>query len=353
MSLRLRLLICALTCAVVLLAAATAGTAGPSGSAKLAYVSGNGNPDRVWRADANGTHRQRLGPGDQPALAPTGQLVAASLLGSTGSALVIYDATGAAHRFFDGRKVSTSAAAWSPDSRYLAAELFTNSPSPRDRSSALAIIDTSTWTVRTLAHGYPCGASFAPGLGDRLVFSMSPGSSPCPVGRVNVFTIGADGTGQRQLTRDGHSLNPVWGAASIAYDHVTGRRNDAPVFQIWLMRGDGTHKRQYTHLRVPTLLDGLVPLSFSADGTRLLARYEGQDTEQTWTIDLVTNRLRELKIGGQDIGPGGLSHDGGTVLADRGAFLNPPASGSVETIPFSGGRAHVLVAHAAAPSWNR
>ncbi len=339
--------------AAVLLGGASGGISASPVAAKLAFVSGVGNPDRVWLADADGSHRHLLGPGDQPALAPNGKLVAASLLGSSGSAIVVYDAAGAAHRFFDGRKVSGSAAAWSPDSRYLAAELFTNSPSPRDRSSSLAIVDTTTWSVRTLAHGYPCGASFAPGLSERLVFAVARGSSVCPTGAVNVFTIGADGSAKRQLTRDGHSLNPVWGASSIAYDHFTARRNDAPVFQIWLMRSDGTHQHQYTHLRVPTLLDGLVPLQFAADGTRLLARYEGQDTEQTWTIDLATNRLRELKIGGQDIGPGALSLDGRTVLADRGAFLNPSSSGTVETVPFSGGRAHAVVAHAAQPSWNR
>jgi Tol biopolymer transport system component len=353
MKLTARAPICVIAFVAALLAGASGGISATPVPAKLAFVSGNGNPDRVWLADVDGSHRHRLGPGDQPAVAPDGKLVAASLLGSTGSALVIYDAAGAAHRFFDGRKVSASAAAWSPDSRYLAAELFTNSPSPRDRSSALAIIDTTTWTLRTLANGYPCGASFAPGLTGRLAFAVARGSSICPTGAVNVFTIGADGTAKRQLTYDGRSLNPVWGAASIAYDHVTARRNDAPVFQVWLMRSDGTHQRQYTHLRVPTLLDGLVPLRFSADGTRLLARYEGQDTEQTWTIDLVTNRLRELKIGGQDIGPGGLSLDGRTVLADRGAFLNPSSSGTVETIPFSGGRANAVVAHAAQPSWNR
>jgi hypothetical protein len=33
--------------------------------------------------------------------------------------------------------------------------------------------------------------------------------------------------------------------------------------------------------------------------------------------------------------------------------MNPPSSGKVETMPFSGGRGTVLVTHAAQPTWNR
>ena len=132
--------------------------------------------------------------------------------------------------------------------------------------SGIDVVDTTTNTIRTISGGYPCGAGFAPDLPDRLAYAASPVSSFCFKGAVSVFTVAADDSGRRQLTRDGHSLNPVWGPRSIAFDRETLRRRDAPVFQIWVMHPDGSHHSQVTHLKVPTLLDGLVPLRFDGRG---------------------------------------------------------------------------------------
>ena len=38
--------------------------------------------------------------------------------------------------------------------------------------------------------------------------------------------------------------------------------------------------RKLTHVRVGPLVQGLVPLAFSADGARLLAEFEGEDTSE-------------------------------------------------------------------------
>jgi hypothetical protein len=94
-------------------------------------------------------------------------------------------------------------------------------------------------------------------------------------------------------------------------------------------------------------------MQFSADGSRLKSRYEGQDTSEAWTIRLAPYAVRRLTIRGRPVEAGGLSSDGSTVLVDAGGFLDAPSAGTVSTVPFAGGPASVLVRHASAPSWNR
>jgi hypothetical protein len=250
-------------------------------------------------------------------------------------------------------KVTVSPVSWSPDSRYLAVEVFGSDVNGKVAPSGLDIVDTATNSIRMLTRGYPCGAGFAPDLPDRLAYATSPLAAFCMKGKVNVFTSAPDGSGRKQLTRDGASLNPAWGASGIAFDRQTLRKNGAPVFQVWMMQPDGSRRTQLTHMKIPQLLDGLVPLQFDAAGARLLCHFTGQDTTGTFTIDVASRRVRELKAGRAAVEPGDISSDGKTVLVDVGQFMNPPSSGKVETMPFSGGRGTVLVTHAAQPTWNR
>jgi hypothetical protein len=334
-------------------ATAASAASAPAVVSRLAFVTGNGGRDTVVLSNLNGTGRQRMGAGDQPLLSPDGRSVAASSFNASGPALAIYAVGAPARRYLDVRKETASAVSWSPDSRFLAVEVFGSDVNGKVTPSGIDVVDTTTNTIRTISGGYPCGASFAPNLPDRLVYASSPASSFCLKRRVNVFTAASDGSSRKQLTTDGSSLNPVFGANSIAFDRETLRRNDAPVFQIWLMNPDGSHRRQLTRQKVPPLLDGLVPLQFDAAGDRLLAQFEGQDTTGTYTIDVTRRHVRRLTVGRSAVEPRGLSRDGRSVLVDVGAFMNPPSSGKVATIPFSGGRASVLVARAAEPSWDR
>ena len=73
-------------------------------------------------------------------------------------------------------------------------------------------------------------------------------------------------------------------------------RTEAPAYQVWLMRSDGSHARQVTHLKVSPLVDGLVPVAFSATSNRLLAGFVGQGTSQTRTIQLPSGRARQLTV---------------------------------------------------------
>lgn len=336
-------------------AAVAIGTPASAGSApvaqpQIAYVRGAISAPAVWFARIDGSHARRLGPGTHPLLSPNGGIVAASRLGSSGSALVLYfTAGGAARRFFRLSIATAVAQSWSPDSRYLAVSLASTNPASA-RPSGLAVIDTQTLRRRILAHGPIHGASFASDGSDRLAYASA--RSLALGARVNVHVVRPDGTLRRTITRDGRSLNPVWGSAKIAFDHERLRRHGAPVYQIWLMRPDGSHRSKLSHLRVAALSDGLVPLSFSASGSRLLAEYVGQDKSEAWTVAVASRGLRKLRIRGHIVSGAAISRDGTRVLVDRGGFLNQPDAGVVESLPFNGGKPSVLT-HGAEPSWNR
>lgn len=204
--------------------------------------------------------------------------------------------------------------------------------------------------ARLIAHGAIYGASFVSDGSDRVAYASA--RTLALRARIDIHVVRPNGTGGRSITRDGRCLNPVWGPRTIAFDRERLRAKQSPAFEVWLMHPDGSRQVRLTHRRVPALMNGLVPLAFSASGTRLLAEYEGVDKSQAWTITISSRRLRELRVRGRPVAGAAISRDGGSVLVDRGGFLEPPNAGSVESVPFYGGRATVLV-RGADPSWNR
>lgn len=317
---------------------------------RIAYVTGaSASAPEVLIAASDGSHARRLGSGTDPLLAPNGAAVAAASTSSRGPALTIYSSSGSVtRRFFDIADATAHAQAWSPDSRYLAVMLSSTDPAS-DAASGLAVIDAKSGTARVIAHGPIYGASFAPGGSDKLVYASA--ASNAVRARVNLYVAAADGAGKVQMTHDGRSLNPVWGRRAIAFDHERLRRDAAPAYQVWLMSPGGT-LRQLTGLPVAPLMQGLVPLSFSQDGTRLLAEYEGLDTSQAWTITLSGGLAVRLEVGGHGVSGAAISQSGATVLIDQGGFLNPPNAGKVASLPFSGGAPKLLITSGSDPSWN-
>jgi hypothetical protein len=317
----------------------------------LTYTTGN-NTATVWLANANGKQARRLGPGSQPLVAPNGSAVAATAIGSSGAALLVYHPGMPTGHYFDLSKVGATALAWSPDSRYLAVEI--NSVNATPKGSGLFVVDTRTTKVTMIATGSACGASFAPRRPDRLIYGQAAGSFACLNGHANVFTVTATGANRRQLTHNGLSVNPVWGPRSIAFDRATLRgKTEAPEYQVWVMRSNGSRSRQVTHMQIPPLQQGLVPFAFSRNGNRLLTQWQGEDTSQTWTIQFPSGHVHQLTVGGQSVVAAGISGNGRTVLIDYGGFETAPSHGSVATLPFGGGHPTVLVKHAGEGSWNR
>ncbi len=326
--------------------------ASASGAA-IAYVTGSAtSAPNVWVANGSGGHPRKLGKGDVPLLSPDGRTVAASNEASSGHALTLYPASGGAPSasYFNIAKVTANALAWSPDSRYLAVALSgVNLPSLT--GYGLAIIDTRTGTEKVITNGVIYGASFAPGASDELVYARA--SSMSATAATNLFTVAANGTGMKQVTTDGRSANPVWGKRGIAFDHEQLRPGYAPLDQIWLTLPNGSRRRQITHTSVGLLVEGLVPLAFSADGNRLAAEFEGQDTSIGYSVSILTGHSTQLKVGNLSVSAWGISRSGRSVLISVGGFMQPPNQGKIEQIPFSGGQPTLLIAHGNFPSWNR
>ncbi len=324
---------------------------------RLAYLTeaASGTP-KVWIAAASGSDAKLLGPGQQPLLAPNGQSVAVALLGTVsgpqehGPAIGIYPTSGAAVADYLSLEASTATPlAWSPDSRYLAVYAQSNETVGIAAASSLDVIDTQTGTVATIAHGAIYGASFAPDGSDRLVYALAHSLSPSA--KTNLYVAEAAGAGVHPITGDGRSLLPVWGPTYIAYDRERARRL-SPEYQIWLGTPTDPRVRKLTHVRVGSLLQGLVPLAFSAGGGRLLAEFEGEDTSEAFAVDVATGRARGVRVGRQEVQAGGISSDGSTLLLDTDSFEQAPSRGRIVTQPWGGGSPTVLVAHGAQASWN-
>jgi hypothetical protein len=320
--------------------------------AAVAYVTGTAfSPEQLWVLV--GGESRLLGEGQQPLVAPDGLVLAAALPGgAAGPALVVYATTTGARLLSYGNAATASVVplAFSDDSTYLAVAVNSDAVSNVAKRSSLVVIDMETGVATTIAHGIVRGASFAPGESDALAYGLASSEGERAVN--NVFVWEPVGQIRAQLTGDGRSLNPVWGADGIVYDRERRRRLEFPEYQIWLRPANGDRPRQLTHVHVGPLVGGLVPVAFSPGGGQLLAEFEGQDTSAAWTVVTASGRARELRSGHHSLMAAGISAYGTTVLLDEDSFENPPSSGRIVTMPFAGGPTHTLVAHGGQASWN-
>jgi hypothetical protein len=324
---------------------------------RIAYITGTAHTllPSVWVADADGQEPKKLGPGIDPLVSPNGQSVASDIFSvgpnpEAGPSIAIYSTAGAPVAKYLSLATATAAPlAWSPDSRYLAVGLQSTALKDIAPRSSLVVIDTVTGAVHTITNGSISGASFAPDGSDRLVFSRS--LSLSVNAGVNLYVSGPEGAGITRLTNDGRSLNPLWGPHYIAYDRERPR-HDGPAYQIWLRSPSGGAPKKLTNVPVPQLLSGLVPVAFSADGSRLVAEYGGEDTSEAWTVRVPSGRAHRILVHGQPVVAAGISRDGFWVLVDELSFENAPSVGRVAEIPFTGGPSTVLIGHGAQASWN-
>jgi hypothetical protein len=330
--------------AVAALTVTSAGSATPAPTPGITYVKTGRALPSVWIAAADGSQQRRLGSGDQALLSPDGTLVAAD----RASGLTIYRGAGGSPLNAPALRSAASPLAFSPDSRYVAVLLQDTRSGLGAGNGRLDVIDLTTGTVSASAPGIVGGASFAPSGRDRVVFALA--ASQRSNAPQNLYEMPADGsTAPRQITHDGHSTAPLWGARGIVFVRFRSRgRNEAPAYRLALRRG-----RRVRLLRSPTpgpLVEGLSPVAISADGTHLLAEFIGEDTSQAYAVDLSRNRYHELRRGAQG---GGISRDGRTVLISFGGFEGPSTHATIATEPFAGGRAQALIHGGDSPTWNR
>ena len=330
-----------------LLATASAGAG--STTAAIAFVKSVKSSD-VWVAAANGAGARELGAANDPVISPNGRLVAASAYGANPSSLVIFKvAGGRAATPAALAKLAVMPLAWSPDSRYLAVAVLDTSTGTGPGKAALDVIDTTSATITAHDAGVVSGASFEPGRSGQVVFGLA--QSQLASAAQNLYSMAADGSGAvSQLTHDGRSINPVCGARGIVFDRVTPRKN-GPAYQLALLHGSQT--TQITHMKIPELLQGLVPLAVSADGTKLAAEYEGEDTSEGYSVNIVTKTVTQLVVGKQENSAFGISSNGARVLVSYGGFEGPSTHAVIATMPFGGGTPTVLIHAGYQPSWSQ
>jgi Tol biopolymer transport system component len=318
--------------------------------ATVVYVKGINKP-AVYVANDDGSGATRLAVGDNPRVSPDGRTVVYVTGIAQGKAtLRAQPAAGGPVRTLL-RNWSFGVFDWSADGRWIV-----TMSGPLNGKQKLVLIDMTSGTARTIARGFFSGASFSPASdqfvyakiqSDRQIFSKS-----------NLYTAPVAGGPPHGLTHNGHALAPVWGPTDIAYSHwarPTGkhRREDGPKYNIWLIKPDGTGDRALTHDRVPFLLSGLSPVEWSADGTKLLTVFGGQDTAYSVTVDPATGRERVVGKKSQSIVGTRLSRDGSMILAFTGGAGEDPRLQNVVTVPYGGGMPTRLAKGAAFPDWNR
>ncbi len=336
--------------------------------ATLVFVRNPANPT-VWTGADDGSGQRRIASGSDPRVSPDGRTIAymRTLAPSYRPELMIAPADGRAppRRLMAGWRNSFTFA-WSPDSSTIAAVR-----GPELGRESLVLIDVASGAQRTVARGFFNGASFSPD-GSRIVYGRG-ARERVPL-RSDVVRADVSGGAPVRLTGDHRSLDPLWSPAKppvcvrapcplmfpakaeqIVFVKLLGakRRRYGPKNELFLMGPGGEGVRRLTHTRVAPLLWGLTPTDWSADGTRLLAEFGGQDTSYAVTVDPLTGA--ERTVGGHSpsnwlIGAA-LSADGSQILGYTGGF-EPGRRTNVVSVPYAGGRATVLARHAFEPDWS-
>ncbi|HEU5405964.1 MAG TPA: hypothetical protein VFU52_07760 [Gaiellaceae bacterium] len=326
-----------LLAAMVAAAAWAAGQAQPSPHgtlltyAKAVPPYSPNSPLWVWSAKTNGSGGKLLASGEQPSVSPDGRWIA-----FTRGATVLLVSPAGGHPTvlanLAGRYSYVSQPAWAPDARHLAVV---------DGSGRLWLLDANSKTKRLLV---------SPRKGTSIdSFSFSPNSRRLALNISDhtggdVFVMATSGGKPQRITHDHKDFQVVWGQPGIAFNHG----GMVPSGDVWLANPNGSRIRRLTRTKA-----GIFPAFFSADGRRLLAANPATHNGRLWAVNVRTGAARRLTGWVGDLFPQGLSTDGKTVLAAIGCGGMVGPYGVVETIPFSGGKPHVIVRGPCRASWNR
>jgi Tol biopolymer transport system component len=346
---KLKLLLPALLLAALLAFPAAA-------SATLSYVKGPFKPT-VFVAEDDGGNPRKVATGSNPHVAPDGEAVAYLHQGAKNAQeLKLAPATGGPGRALMTNLREAFYVAWSPDSKTIAA---LRGPELGKRN--LVAIDVASGKQSVLATGFFNGFSFSPD-GTEIVYAIAPSEKFPP--RSDVFRIEVPVPGvvnvrapePVRLTKDRRSSDPLWGPDQIVFvKTVDGKkRRYGPKNELFLMSPQGKGVKRLTNTKVPPLLQGLFPTDWSADGSRLLTEFQGQDTSYAVVVNPKTGAQRPVAGTGETGFVGtDLSADGSLVLGFNGGFDPGLRNHKVQTVPYGGGKPKTLVKQAFEPSWNR
>ncbi|MFL5845829.1 MAG: TolB family protein [Solirubrobacteraceae bacterium] len=322
-----------------------AGAAAPA-HATLAYVKGAlaGKP-ALWVAADDGSAARALATGGySPKVSPDGTMVA-YITGTSRATLKVKPVAGGAARTLASNVWNYDAVQWSPDGTQISV-----ATGPELGPYTLKLVALADGTSRSLNKGHFYGVSFAPD-GSGVVWSRA-FTNAYPI-KANLYTAPLDGGSVNRLTSDSNATDPVWGPARIAFNrsHKATRRGDYEKLDIYTVDPEGEGIRRLTKTTPPFLLAGLSPLAWSADGSRLLSQYSGQDTSEAWRVAADTGKAVDATGSFDGVVGWGLSKDGTAILATTGYYDNP--SGNVVAIPWDARTPVVLARNASQPSWSR
>lgn len=328
----------------------------PSGAgATLSYVKNPFN-STVFVANDDGSGAKKVEAGHNPHVAPSGLAVAYLHEGAKNAQeLKVAPATGGPGKTLMTNLREAFYVTWSPDSKTIAALR-----GPELGQRKLVLIDVATGLQSVVATGFFSGFSFSPD-GTEIAYSVAKSEKYPPRSDVFRFPVPIPGVVNVRapeavrLTSDHRSSEPLWGPQKIVFVKTLDgkKRKYGPKNELFLMNTQGKGVKRLTHTKVPPLLQGLFPTDWSADGSRLLAEFQGQDTSYAVAVNPRTGAQRPLhQTGEQSFVGTALSKDGTTVLGFLGGF-EPGPDHLVATVPYSGAIAKTLVKNAFEPSWNR
>jgi Tol biopolymer transport system component len=306
----------------------------------------------VFAAADDGSGQHRVATGSNPQISPDGKTVAyygqQKAHGYRPELMVAAtDGSASPRRLLAGWR-EPYLFDWAPDSSTVAAL-----GGPEVGSKRLLLIDVASGTQRTVARGYFSGFSFAP-EGGQLVYSKA-GSEKYPP-HSDLYRVDLTSGKAVRLTKDHRSQFPLWGPnGQIVFVKLLGekQRRYGPKNELYLMNPNGGQVRRLTHTKVDQLLQGLYPTQWSADGKRLLAEFEGQDTSYAVRVNPQTGAQHPVgEAGERGLVGTALSADGRAVLGATGGF-EPGPGHNVVSVPYGGGKAKLLVPNAFTPDWSR
>ena len=345
---KLKLLLPALVLAALLALPAAAG-------ATLAYVKAPFE-GMVFVADDNGHGARAIELGYSPRVSPDGNWVAYQHEGRKGQELKLAPSSGGPGKALLAGFPEVFEFAWSPDSTRIAAVV-----GPELGKRKLVLLDLATGLQSIVATGFFSGFSFSPD-GSEIAYALAQKENFPPRSDIFRFRVPVPGAIELQiynpvrLTRDHNSSQPLWGPQTIVFVKAleAKKRRYGGKNELFLMSPEGKGVKRLTHTKVDPLLQGLFPTEWSADGSRLLTEFQGQDVSYAVVVNPKTGAQRPVAGTGETGFVGtDLSSDGKLVLGFNGGFDPGLRKHKVQTVPYSGGKPKTLVTEAFEPSWNR
>ena len=350
MRMRLGLGMAVAAAAVVVASSIGASVTAPATAGLTASRFGKGaaenRPAKIVIANANGSGSRILTTGWYSFVSPDGLQVAVIDSDVNGTRTSGSSSTrapgGSPRRVID---VGCTDVYWSPDSTKLACV----EPGQAGVRSRLILIDAARGAKTTLAVGFfDRQLSFSPDSTGLVYVQNRRDAYFSADSALKVIDLA---TRAVRTVRDGGVASPAWGPTEIAFATLKPRGRNF-TFDAAVIKPDGSGFRRLTRFRPTMELFGPHPVAWSADGTRLLAGMFGLDAwtfNLAYAIDAIRGGSRRVATG---VSPTALSRDGRYMVGQTWAEGARRATSNIVRVPWTGGKAQVLLRQAVFASLN-